>query len=88
MKVRIRSFYTIGPAKGLGTDFNRNGDLLFEIEEGATVETLLRRFPHLGPPELYDDIMVHVFVNGELQGFDYVLRPEDIIDIHLPVTGG
>jgi len=59
-----------------------------EIEAGTTVEGLLKNFSSLGPVKAFDDIMIHVFVNGTVRGFDYVLQPEDIVDIHIPVSGG
>jgi hypothetical protein len=32
--------------------------------------------------------MLHVFVNEEIAGFDKVLENNDIIDLHIPVSGG
>jgi molybdopterin converting factor small subunit len=62
--------------------------MLVEVREGTTIDALLRTLPAIGPPEQFDDIMLHVFVNGRLKGFDYVLQPEDVLDLHIPVSGG
>jgi len=59
-----------------------------DLEEGATVRDLLWALPSLGPSEQWDDIMIHVFVNGELKGYDYPLRNGDVVDLHIPVSGG
>lgn len=81
IRVTLRSTYAVGTGDpGDGT--------ALEIKPGTGVEELLRALPGLGPPEAFDDIMIHVFVNGRLRGFDYVLRPGDVIDLHIPVSGG
>jgi len=59
-----------------------------DLEEGATVRDLLWALPSLAPSEQWDDIMIHVFVNGELKGYDYPLRNGDVVDLHIPVSGG
>lgn len=88
MRVEIRSMYTVVLTKELRSRMSNIGSLLLDLEEGTDVEALLRSFPHLGRPEAYDDIMIHVFVNGKLKGFDYVLKEGDVINIHIPVSGG
>jgi hypothetical protein len=44
--------------------------------------------PFLGPPGIYDDMMLHVFVNGIQRGLDHTLRRGDLIDLHIPSSGG
>ncbi len=88
MKVEIKSMYTVALTKELQSQMSNSDSLLLELEEGTSIEALLRSFPHLGRPEAYDDIMIHVFVNGKLKGFDYILQEGDVINIHIPVAGG
>ena len=63
-------------------------DFTIEIETRTTVEGLLQSLSSLGPTQAFDDIMIHVFINGKVPGFDYVLQPQDVVDIHIPVSGG
>ena len=86
--VKIRSTFAIGFANELRSLFASGRDLIFEVDQGTDVQGLLEKLPSLGPPESFDDMMIHVFINGELRGFDYVLQPEDVIDLHIPVSGG
>ena len=88
MRVKIRSFFAVGVTDHLRPHFASGKDLIVEVEAGTDVEALLQKLPALGPPESFDDMMLHVFVNGRLQGFDCVLKPGDIIDLHIPVSGG
>jgi len=86
--IKIRSTYAIGLTDHLRSQSASGKDLLVEIEENTNVEGLLQELPSLGPAEAFDDIMIHVFVNGKLRGHDYVLQPGDVIDLHIPVSGG
>ena len=88
MIVRIKSSFALGPSNRLLAKLASDEDLNIEIEPDTTVEGLLRQLSSIGPPEEWDDIMLSVFVNGKLQGFDYVLQPGDVIDLHIPVSGG
>ncbi len=88
MKIKIRSTFAIGATKGLDSKILEGKDLAIEVKEGTKVETLLQKLPSLEPPETYDDMMLHVFVNGQLKGFDYVLNEGDVLDLHIPVSGG
>ncbi len=86
--VRIRSSYAIGRTETFRENFAGGRDMIVEIEPGTTVDALLRRLPSIGPPEIWDDIMLTVFVNETLSGFDHVLEQDDVIDLHVPVSGG
>jgi len=88
MRVRIKSTFAVGPSKRLQSQFASGEDLYLEVESGTTVEGLLHQLSSIGPPEEWDDIMINVFVNRKLRGFDYVLQPDDVIDLHVPVSGG
>jgi molybdopterin converting factor small subunit len=87
-KVKIRSTFALGLTDELRTQMDSGDGFYLEVEQGATVQELLQSFPALGPPEVYDDMMMHVFVNGKLRGFDHVLQDEDVVDLHIPVAGG
>jgi molybdopterin converting factor small subunit len=78
----------MGPSNGLRARFASEDDLTIEVAPGTSVEGLFKKLPSLGPSVAYDDMMIHVFVNGKLTGFDSVLEPGDVIDIHIPVSGG
>lgn len=88
MKIRIRSFFAVGATNHLKEPAGSRKDKLVEVEEGTTIDEMLKTLPAIGPSEQFDDIMLHVFVNGCLQGFDYVLQPGDVLDLHIPVSGG
>jgi molybdopterin converting factor small subunit len=88
MKIRIRSFFAVGATGHLKEPSGAEKKMLMEIREGTTIEALLNTLPAIGPPEQFDDIMLHVFVNGRLKGFDYVLQPGDVLDLHIPASGG
>jgi molybdopterin converting factor small subunit len=88
IKIKLRSTYGIGSTDHLRSGSSLGKDLVVEVEQGTNVEGLLQKLPSLGPSEAFDDIMIHVFVNGKLRGDDYVLQPGDVIDLHIPVSGG
>ena len=88
MKIRIKSFFAVGATDHLKEPPGFRKELRIEVEEGTTIDQLLRRLPSIGPPEQFDDIMLHVFVNGRIQGFDYTLQDGDVLDLHIPVSGG
>jgi molybdopterin converting factor small subunit len=88
MKIRIKSLFAVGATDYLKEAPGSGKEMHMEIEEGTTIDELLKTIPAIGPPEQFDDIMLHVFVNGHLKGFDYVLQPGDVLDLHIPVSGG
>ena len=88
MKIHLRSTYAVGSSGGNDEGNAPTAGSLVELAPGGTVQELLERFPALGASESYDDIMIHVFVNGRLRGFDHTLEPGDVVDIHIPVSGG
>lgn len=88
IKIKLKSIFAITRTDGLRSRYFSDKDVFVDVEPGTHVEKFLQDLPFLGPPETYDDLMIHVFVNGKLMGFDYVLQPGDEIDIHVPVSGG
>ena len=62
--------------------------LFMDLKPGTQVKELLEKIPGLGPPESFDDIMIHVFINRKVRGFDDVLKHGDVVDVHIPVSGG
>ncbi len=88
MKIRIKSVFAVGATDHLKEPSRSRDSLLVEVQEDTTIDQLLRRLPSIGPPEQFDDIMLHVFVNGRLKGFDYTLQDGDVLDLHIPVSGG
>lgn len=88
IKVIINSSYAIGPAESLAAQSSDGDNIVMELEPGTTVEGMLLKMPYIGGPDRWDDIMLHVFVNQEIAGFDQVLKDHDVIDLHVPVSGG
>ena len=88
IKVIINSSFAVGRSEEFESQVGEGGDIVLELEPGTTVEGLLHQLPSIGPPDRWDDIMLHVFVNQEIAGFDRVLENNDIIDLHIPVSGG
>jgi molybdopterin converting factor small subunit len=46
------------------------------------------KMPLIGGSELWNDIMLHAFVNRQIAGFDQILKDNDVINLHIPVSGG
>jgi molybdopterin converting factor small subunit len=88
IKVKINTTFAIGNSEAFNSQFDRNGDLFLELKAGITVQELLLGLPSLGPPENWSDLFLHVFVNHKVAGFDQVLEDNDILDIHIPLSGG
>jgi molybdopterin converting factor small subunit len=88
IKVIINSSYAIGNTGPLISQFQDSDNMIMELENGTTVEGMLLLMPGVGSPERWDNIMLHVFVNEVIAGFDQVLKNDDIIDLHIPVSGG
>jgi molybdopterin converting factor small subunit len=88
IRVKINTTFSIGQTEAFGAQYDRNGDLILELEPGTTVQEMLARLPGLGSPENWSDLFLHVFVNHKNAPFDRVLEDQDVIDIHIPLTGG
>lgn len=88
IQVKINTTFAIGNSEAYGAQFDRSGNLILELEPGTTVQEMLVRLPGLGSPENWSDLFLHVFVNHRVAPFDRVLEDQDIIDIHIPLTGG
>ena len=88
MKIRLKSIFAIGSTLQMTSEVNGDNDLVLDVEPHTTVKAMLHQLPLTGPVPSMDDLMIHVFVNGKLQGFDHVLQPGDDIDLHIPVSGG
>lgn len=88
IKVTIRSTYSIGATGGGASPAESKGDTIVQMEEGESVQSLLMKLPHIGSPDHWDDMMLIVIVNGTLRGFDHILSDGDVIDLHIPVSGG
>jgi molybdopterin converting factor small subunit len=86
--IKINTTFAIGNTEAFNSQFNRNGDLILELEPGTTVQELLLRLPGMGAPENWSDLFLHVFVNHKVAPFDRVLEENDVLDIHIPLTGG
>jgi molybdopterin converting factor small subunit len=87
VKIHLRSTYAVASGSTDGAE-TQPAEGPLELAPGSTVQELLERFPAFGPAGSYDDIMIHVFVNGRLRGYDHRLEPGDVVDIHIPVSGG
>jgi molybdopterin converting factor small subunit len=87
-RITIRSTYAVGAAPDRRSGIVSGKDLRMDLHPGSSVEDLLRRMPELGPPESYDDMMLCVFVNGKRRGLDHVLKDGDVLDFHIPSSGG
>jgi hypothetical protein len=88
INVKINTTFAIGNTEAFGSQFDPKGDLILELAPGTTVEELLLRLPGLGSPENWSDLFLHVFVNHQVAPFDRVLADQDVLDIHIPLTGG
>ena len=88
IKVKINTTFAIGNTEAFNSQFNQNGDLILELEPGTNIQDLLMRLPAIGDPKNWSDLFLHVFVNHKMAGFDQVLEDRDILDIHIPLSGG
>ncbi len=85
--IKIKSFFAGGLPDELWSQFISGNSLIVEVEPGTSVEGLLQKLPWLGLGGSFDD-MILVFVNGQQQALDYVLQSEDVLDLHIPASGG
>jgi len=84
----VRRQFHLGNTEAFNWQFNQNGDLILELEPGTNIQDLLMRLPAIGDPKNWSDLFLHVFVNHKVVGFDQVLEDQDILDIHIPLSGG
>lgn len=88
IKVIINSSFAVGLTPAHVSQFHGQDKIIIELKPGTTVKQMLLKLPFLGSPEKWDDIMLHVFVNHRIASFDQVLKDKDIVDLHIPVSGG
>lgn len=88
IKIRLNSCYAIGKTSAFRSKFASEADFSMTLAKGTTVEELLLQIPGIGQPEVWDDLDLHVFVNHKAVDFDRVLEEGDVVDIHIPSSGG
>ena len=88
IKIKLKSSFAVGITEEFLTHFQNGHEVIIDLDQGTTVLDLLNRLSSLGSPNDWDDMLLHVFVNQEIKGMDYVLQDNDEINIHLPTAGG
>ena len=88
IKIRLKSSFAVGVTEEFLAHFQNGHEVIIELDQGSTILDLLKRLSSIGSPNEWDDMLLHVFVNQELKGMDYVLQDDDGINLHLPVSGG
>ena len=88
IRVKINSCYSVGRTDAFRSKFGAEEDLTMTLKAGTTVNELLLQLPGIGSPEEWDDINLHVFVNHHIVDLDEVLRNDDVVDLHIPSSGG
>jgi len=88
IKIRLKSSFAVGVTEEFLAQFQNGHEVVIEFGQGSTVLDLLNRLSSIGSANEWDDMLLHVFVNQELKGMDYVLQDNDEINLHLPVSGG
>jgi molybdopterin converting factor small subunit len=88
IRVKINTTFAVGNTQAFASQFNEDGELVLELPPGTTVQRLLERLPAIGASEDWSDLFLHVFINHRSVGFDHLLRSGDVIDIHIPLSGG
>lgn len=88
IKIILKSSFAIGATEEFLTDFHDDHEAVLELDEGTTIGDLLLKLSSIGDPAEWDDMLLHVFVNDVIEGMDYILKNDDEIDLHLPVSGG
>lgn len=88
IRVKINTTFAVGDTQTLASQFNEDGELVLELPPGTTVQQLLERLPAIGAPEDWSDLFLHVFINHRSVSFDHLLKSGDVIDIHIPLSGG
>jgi molybdopterin converting factor small subunit len=88
VKIKLKSSFAVGVTEEFLARFQNGHEVIVELDRGSTVLDLLGSLSSIGSPGEWDDMLLHVFVNQELKGMDYVLQDNDEINLHLPVSGG
>ena len=88
IKIKLKSSFAVGVTEEFLADFQDGHEVIMELDAGATVEDLLLKLSSIGTPEEWDDMLLHVFVNDIVRGMDYVLKENDEVNLHLPISGG
>ena len=88
INIKLNSCYSIGGAKAFLSRFASEKDFVMTLANGTTVADLLLQIPGIGRPEEWDDLNLHVFINHKVVDFDRVLEEDDLVDIHIPSSGG
>ena len=88
IKIRLKSSFAVGATEDFLANYQNGHENIMEFDEGTTVLDLLNNLNSIGAPEEWDDILLHVFVNQELKGMDYVFQDGDEINLHIPISGG
>lgn len=88
ISIKLNSCYSVGKTNAFRAKFKGDEDFIMTLESGTTVEDLLLQLPGIGRPEEWDDLDLHVFINHKAVDFDRVLQEDDVIDIHIPSSGG
>jgi len=88
VKIRLQSSFAVGSTIEYLSRFADGHDTVLELDPGTTIEGLLLQLSSIGSPDEWDDMFLHVFVNGILKSMEYVLQTDDIVNIHIPISGG
>lgn len=88
IKIKLKSSFAVGVTEEFLAHFQKGHEVIIEFDQGSTVLDLLNRLSSIGSANEWDDMLLHVFVNQELKGMDYILQDNDEINLHLPVSGG
>ena len=88
IKIKLKSSFAIGATETFLASFQDGHEVIMEIDKNSTVLDLLNQFSSIGDARDWDDMLLHVFVNQEIKGMDYVLQDDDEINLHLPSSGG
>ena len=88
IKIKLKSSFAVGVTEEFLTYFQNGHEVMIDLDQGTTVLDLLNRLSSLGSPNDWDDMLLHIFVNQEIKGMDYVLQDNDEVNIHLPTAGG
>jgi molybdopterin converting factor small subunit len=86
--IKLNSCYSVGKTDAFRSKFGSEKDFQLALSAGTTVRDLLLEIPGIGNPREWDDLDLHVFVNHQDADFDRVLEEGDVVDIHIPSSGG